>query len=110
MVQSEKQPLFRQNLKGAVCLRRRRFLRAEYRKTPRRQPHLLELGDSSLKHRNPFADGPSYTLQPGVYIGGVKVVGNANVTLTAGMYIMFGGGFSASANASAFLSPTRSHR
>ena len=41
--------------------------RAEYRKTPRdgprRQPHLLELGNSSLERRNLFANGPSYTFQ-----------------------------------------------
>jgi Flp pilus assembly protein TadG len=47
-----------------------------------------------------LAGNSAYTLQPGVYIGGIKIQGNASVTLVAGMYLMYGGGFSVSANAS----------
>jgi hypothetical protein len=40
------------------------------------------------------------TLQPGVYPGGISLSGNMSVTLSPGIYIMDGGGFSVTGNAS----------
>ncbi len=39
------------------------------------------------------------TLQPGTYVGGISISGNAKVTLAAGIYYLKGGGFSVSGNA-----------
>ena len=62
-------------------------------------PSAASYTTQSTKQLN-LAGNTSYTLQPGVYIGGIKIQGNANVTMTTGMYIMQGGGFSVTANAS----------
>ena len=40
----------------------------------------------------------SVTLQPGLYIGGISISGNAKVTLAAGLYYLKGGGFVVSGN------------
>ena len=42
----------------------------------------------------------SRTLQPGTYVGGIHVSGNATVTFAAGTYYLKGGGFSVAGNAS----------
>jgi Flp pilus assembly protein TadG len=42
----------------------------------------------------------TYNLQPGVYIGGIAISGNAVVNMATGMYYMQGGGFSVLGNAS----------
>ncbi len=39
------------------------------------------------------------TLQPGVYVGGISIAGNASVMLASGIYYLQGGGFSVSGNA-----------
>jgi hypothetical protein len=41
----------------------------------------------------------SVTLQPGLYIGGIKISGQANVILAPGIYYLQGGGFSVSGQA-----------
>ena len=43
----------------------------------------------------------SVTLQPGVYEGGISVSGQAALTLTPGVYVLDGGGFQVSGNATA---------
>jgi hypothetical protein len=40
------------------------------------------------------------TLQPGVYYGGIRIAGTANVTLSPGIYYMAGGGFTVADTAS----------
>jgi hypothetical protein len=42
----------------------------------------------------------STTLQPGVYYGGINISGNASITLAPGVYLLNGGGFLVSGNAS----------
>jgi hypothetical protein len=42
----------------------------------------------------------SYTLQPGVYVGGISLSGTASVTLQSGIYYLKGGGLSLSGGAS----------
>ena len=41
---------------------------------------------------------PSVTLHPGLYNGGISILGNAKVTLAAGLYYLKGGGFVVSGN------------
>jgi phosphodiesterase/alkaline phosphatase D-like protein len=41
----------------------------------------------------------SVTLQPGLYIGGIRISGNAHVTLAPGLYYLQGGGLSVSGHA-----------
>ena len=41
----------------------------------------------------------SVTLLPGLYIGGIKISGNANVILEPGLYYLQGGGFNVSGQA-----------
>ncbi|HEY2414903.1 MAG TPA: autotransporter-associated beta strand repeat-containing protein [Pirellulaceae bacterium] len=43
--------------------------------------------------------GGQITLQPGLYIGGIQISGQANVTLAPGIYYLQGGGFSVSGQA-----------
>jgi hypothetical protein len=47
-----------------------------------------------------YAGSTTYNLQPGVYIGGIKIAGNAVVNMAEGTYIMLGGGFSVGGNGS----------
>ncbi|HZW30874.1 MAG TPA: pilus assembly protein TadG-related protein [Isosphaeraceae bacterium] len=59
---------------------------------------------SSLTPPNPLSlTARAYTgqttLQPGVYVGGISLSGNASVTLSPGIYYMQGGGLSLSGNA-----------
>ena len=43
--------------------------------------------------------GGQVTLQPGLYVGGIKISGHAEVTLAPGIYYLQGGGFSVSSGA-----------
>jgi hypothetical protein len=45
----------------------------------------------------------SMVLQPGVYIGGIQITGQANVTMMPGIYYMQGGGFTLNGNAGSSL-------
>jgi Flp pilus assembly protein TadG len=49
---------------------------------------------SSCNHTNYSVSGSTVTLSPGVYCNGLTVSGGANVTLSAGNYIIDGGSFS----------------
>lgn len=49
---------------------------------------------SNVRH-----EGGTVVLQPGVYDGGLTILGNASVTLGPGMYVFRGGGFSVSGTA-----------
>ena len=46
-----------------------------------------------------IAGNTVFTLQPGTYVGGIHISGNANVTLAAGIYYLKGGGFTVSGSA-----------
>lgn len=46
--------------------------------------------------RIPYGD---VTLEPGIYYGGIEILGNARVTLSPGLYVMAGGGLEVRANA-----------
>jgi Flp pilus assembly protein TadG len=50
--------------------------------------------------KSSYAGSVSYALEPGTYIGGIEIAGNANVTLNPGVYFMAGGGFSVKGNGS----------
>jgi hypothetical protein len=46
----------------------------------------------------------SVTLSPGLYIGGIKITGSANVTMLPGIYFLQGGGFSYTGTGNLFAS------
>jgi hypothetical protein len=62
-------------------------------------PNAANYTTQSLKQAK-YTGNLTYTLQPGVYIGGIAISGTANVILTPGMYYMSGGGFSVGGTAS----------
>ena len=46
-----------------------------------------------------IAGNQTITLQPGRYVGGIKIAGSASVTMAPGLYYMAGGGFTVAASA-----------
>ncbi|MFL5329754.1 MAG: pilus assembly protein TadG-related protein [Gemmataceae bacterium] len=61
----------------------------------------LTVQDTNGKH---ISGNGHYTLDPGVYYGGIDISSGANVTLNPGIYYMKNGGFKYSGNASSSLS------
>jgi hypothetical protein len=61
----------------------------------------IDLGQYTVQSTSAVAitGDDQQALQPGVYRGGISVSGNGKLTLTAGLYIMSGGGFQVSGNA-----------
>jgi Flp pilus assembly protein TadG len=47
-----------------------------------------------------YASATTYTIDPGVYIGGIEVAGSAHVIMNPGVYYLAGGGLDVSGNAS----------
>src|SRR5215831_9669898 len=57
------------------------------------------MASSQCSYTNFSVTGGSATLSPGTYCNGITISGGANVTFTAGLYIMMGGGLKASSSA-----------
>jgi Flp pilus assembly protein TadG len=62
-------------------------------------PNPIDYPTRSTKQAK-YAGSASYVIQPGVYGGGIKIEGTANVTMSPGVYYMAGGGFSVGGTAS----------
>lgn len=54
---------------------------------------------STVRSTSTLNVNSSVTLLPGLYIGGIKISGNANVILAPGLYYLQGGGFTVSGQA-----------
>ena len=49
---------------------------------------------SKIRSASTLNISTSVTLRPGLYIGGINIIGSANVVLMPGLYYLQGGGFS----------------
>jgi hypothetical protein len=67
-------------------------------------PNLISLGQSPDSGGTPSAPkvanvGGNATLHPGVYYGGIKIASSGTITFLPGTYVLAGGGFSLTSNA-----------
>lgn len=55
-------------------------------------PNIIDYPTRSIKKAK-YTGNATYTILPGVYIGGIEIGGTANVIMEPGLYYMAGGGF-----------------